>query len=48
MDTPSYKGSLPNYEIEVSIFTVSEHVARSLVMLRKNYCPESLVILIRC
>ena len=30
------------------IFSVSEHVARNLVMLRKSYCPESLVILIRC
>ena len=47
MDTPSYKGSQPNYEARLSIFTVSGHLAKSLVMLRKSYCPESLVMLIR-
>ena len=31
----------------LSIFTVSEHLAKSLVVLRKGYCPESLVIIIR-
>ena len=46
MDTPSHKGSLPNYESEAKYFTVSEHLAKSLVMLRKGYCPKSLVIII--
>ena len=47
MDTPSYKGSLLNYESKAKYFTVSKHLVKSLMMLRKSYCPESLVIIIR-